>query len=77
MYALVRLINLIGDQFAGMFSEILLVAGLATMISGALGALAQNHLRRILSFHVISQVGFMVVAFGLGTQYALLLAWCT
>ena len=71
VYALVRLINLIGDQFAGMFSEILLVAGLATMISGALGALAQNHLRRILSFHVISQVGFMVVAFGLGTQYAL------
>ena len=45
---------------------------IATMLVGVLGALAQGSLRRILSFHIISQIGYMVaglaVAFGTPAQ---------
>lgn len=40
------------------------VAGI-TMIVGALGALAQSDVKRILSFHVISQIGYMLMGLGL------------
>ncbi|MDR7478718.1 MAG: proton-conducting transporter membrane subunit [Armatimonadota bacterium] len=46
---------------------LLLVAGL-TMSFGVLGALAQEEIRAILSFHIISQIGYMVM--GLGLQSA-------
>ncbi|MRR53361.1 MAG: Na+/H+ antiporter subunit D [Deltaproteobacteria bacterium] len=49
---------------------ILLIAGL-TMVTGVLGAVAQNEFRRVLSFHIISQVGYMVLGLGLFTKTAL------
>jgi multicomponent Na+:H+ antiporter subunit D len=67
IYALIRTTTLMFHEQSALFEDILLVMGLATMISGALGALAQQELRRILSFHVISQV----VAVGLGSAIAL------
>ncbi|MEM8618131.1 MAG: Na+/H+ antiporter subunit D [Actinomycetota bacterium] len=42
---------------------LLLVVAALTMVVGVLGALAQDDMRRILSFHVISQIGYMI--FGL------------
>ncbi len=42
---------------------LLLVVAALTMIIGVFGALSQDDLRRILSFHVISQIGYMI--FGL------------
>jgi multicomponent Na+:H+ antiporter subunit D len=42
------------------------VAGL-TMLTGVLGAATQNDIRRILSFHIISQIGYMVMGLGLFT----------
>ena len=42
--------------------ELILWVGPLTMIFGVLGAIAQNNIRRILSFHIISQVGYIVVA---------------
>jgi multicomponent Na+:H+ antiporter subunit D len=42
-----------------------------TMISGVLGAAAQNEFRRILSFHIISQVGYMAMGLALQTRLAL------
>jgi multicomponent Na+:H+ antiporter subunit D len=71
VYALIRTTGLLFAGQAELLNQVLVVAGIATMISGALGALAQSHLRRILAFHVISQVGFMVMAIGLGTAAAL------
>ena len=46
-----------------------LVLGLAglTMIVGVLGAIAQNDMKRILSFHIVSQIGYMVLGLGLFT----------
>jgi multicomponent Na+:H+ antiporter subunit D len=45
---------------------VLIVAG-ATMLVGVLGALAQNDVKRILSFHIISQIGYMLMGLGLFT----------
>src|SRR5690606_40579237 len=39
----------------------------ATMVVGVLGALAQDEIRRILSFHIISQIGYMVMGIALLT----------
>ena len=42
---------------------ILFVAG-ATMAVGVLGAIAQNDVKRILSFHIVSQIGYMAMGLG-------------
>ena len=43
---------------------LLVVAGL-TMLVGVAGALAQTDVKRILSFHIVSQIGYMVLGLGL------------
>jgi multicomponent Na+:H+ antiporter subunit D len=45
---------------------ILTIAGF-TMIVGVLGAIAQNDMKRILSFHIVSQIGYMILGLGLFT----------
>jgi len=49
---------------------ILVLSGI-TMVTGVLGAAAQNEFRRILSFHSVSQVGYMLMGLGLSTPLAL------
>ncbi len=65
VYALIRtqaqVFGMAGDGADGL---LLWVAGL-TMIVGVLGALAQDDMKRILSFHIISQVGFMIMGLAL------------
>jgi multicomponent Na+:H+ antiporter subunit D len=45
---------------------LLAVAG-ATMLVGVLGAIAQNDIKRILSFQIVSGIGYMVMGLGLFT----------
>jgi multicomponent Na+:H+ antiporter subunit D len=67
VYALFRVFTLLFvDQPYYVHDMLLLVAGL-TMTVGVLGAIAQNNVRRILSFHIISQVGYMIMGLGLFT----------
>jgi multicomponent Na+:H+ antiporter subunit D len=71
VYALIRVFTLIFVQEPlHIHTLILVVAGL-TMVTGVFGAMAQNEFRRILSFHIISQVGYMVLGLGLFTPLAL------
>jgi multicomponent Na+:H+ antiporter subunit D len=49
---------------------ILFVAG-ATMAVGVLGAIAQNDIKRILSFHIVSQIGYMIMGLGMFTEVGL------
>ncbi|MEU4598974.1 Na+/H+ antiporter subunit D [Nocardia sp. NPDC023988] len=49
----------------GAFDDILLVCGLATMLVGILGAIAQTDIRRLLSFTLVSHIGYMVFGIGL------------
>ena len=73
IYAMIRFHTLTGMEELG--SIMLIIAG-ATMIIGALGALAQSDVKRILSFHIISQIGYMLMGLGLfsaaGTAGAIL-----
>ncbi|MFD6399999.1 Na+/H+ antiporter subunit D [Nocardia sp. NPDC060249] len=55
----------------GAFDDILLVCGLATMIVGILGAIAQTDIRRLLSFTLVSHIGYMVFGIGLATTAGL------
>jgi multicomponent Na+:H+ antiporter subunit D len=70
VYALMRVFTLLFVQdIAYTHTLILALAGL-TMVTGVLGAMAQNEFRRILSFHIISQIGYMILGLGLFTTAA-------
>jgi len=62
VYALVRMFP--GDQ-------IISVAGAIMAVYGVIYATLENDPRRLLSYHIVSQVGFMVCGAGLGSYEAL------
>ena len=66
VYAIVRTQTVLLP--AGDRPQVLLlgIAG-ATMLVGVLGAIAQNDIKRILSFQIVSGIGFMVMGLGLLT----------
>jgi multicomponent Na+:H+ antiporter subunit D len=64
VYVLIRFFTLMELEQLGPL--LLVVAGL-TMIIGVLGALAQDDVKRILSFHVVSQIGYMIMGLGFFT----------
>jgi multicomponent Na+:H+ antiporter subunit D len=64
VYALIRAFTLLFTQDVGWTHGVLAWLAGFTMLSGVLGAAAQNEFRKILSFHIISQIGYMI--FGLG-----------
>jgi multicomponent Na+:H+ antiporter subunit D len=71
VYALIRTFTLMFVQDTGYTHTIILVASGLTMITGALGALAQYELRRMLSFLIVSHIGFAVMGLGLFTPAGL------
>ena len=71
VYALLRVFTLIFTQDAGYTRELLFWISAATMVSGVLGAAAHQDMKRILSFHIISQIGYMTMGLGLATPLAL------
>ncbi|MDF2153840.1 proton-conducting transporter membrane subunit [Vibrio sp. CAU 1672] len=71
VYALFRLFTLVFPLDQSGWQEMLLwVAGL-TMLTGVLGAASQYSVKRILSFHIISQIGYMVLGLALYTPLAI------
>ena len=48
-------------------ATLLLVAAGATMVVGVLGAIAQDDVRRIFSFYIVSQIGYIIMGLGLFT----------
>jgi multicomponent Na+:H+ antiporter subunit D len=50
---------------------IVLAVAALTMLTGVLGAASQMEFRRILSFHIISQIGYMLMGLGLFTTVGL------
>jgi multicomponent Na+:H+ antiporter subunit D len=51
--------------------EVLLWAGVVMALYGVIFAVLSDDIRAVLSYHIISQVGFMVVGIGLGTEMGL------
>jgi multicomponent Na+:H+ antiporter subunit D len=65
VYAIIRSQTLLFPS-NGPDALLLTIAGL-TMFVGVLGAIAQNDIKRILSFHIVSQIGYMILGLGLFT----------
>ncbi|MFJ4770312.1 Na+/H+ antiporter subunit D [Streptomyces uncialis] len=51
--------------------DLLLVAALASLVVGVLGAVAQTDLKRVLSFVLISHIGYMIFGIGIGSRAGL------
>jgi multicomponent Na+:H+ antiporter subunit D len=66
VYAIIRTQTLLFDAAARPATLLLVIAG-ATMLVGVLGAIAQDDVKRILSFHIVSQIGYMVFGLALFT----------
>ena len=68
VYAVLRTL---GDVYAGapaLFYEALGWVAVVTMVAGVLGAAYHWDLRRILAFHVVSQVGYMLLGIALASR---------
>lgn len=68
VYAIIRTETI---MFPGGTDTLLIVIGSLTMIIGVMGAIAQTEMKRILSFHIVSQIGYMVAGVGIGTSAAI------
>ncbi|MDZ7263555.1 MAG: Na+/H+ antiporter subunit D, partial [candidate division KSB1 bacterium] len=71
VYALIRSFTLFFTQDASSNHTLILILAGLTMVTGVLGAASQFEFRRILSFHIISQIGYMIMGLGLFTGLAL------
>ncbi|MDT5092223.1 MAG: multicomponent Na+:H+ antiporter subunit [Mycobacterium sp.] len=66
VYAIIRAHSLLFPS--GGLDATLLVAALLTMLVGVLGAIAQNDIKRLLSFTLVSHIGYMVFGIALATR---------
>lgn len=71
VYALFRAYTL---MFVPIFPEVqnlILVLAVLTMVTGVFGAASHFDMRRILSFHIVSQIGYMILGLAFMTPLAL------
>jgi multicomponent Na+:H+ antiporter subunit D len=64
VYSLFRVFTVVFPTPDWLIDLVLIIAGF-TMLIGVIGAVAQMEFRRVLSFHSISQIGYMVMGIGL------------
>ena len=66
VYAIIRAHSLLFP--GGALDGVLLVAGLLTMLVGIFGAIAQSDIKRLLSFTLVSHIGYMIFGIALSSQ---------
>ncbi len=71
VYALIRVFTLIFVHHSELMRTVFLTLAALTMVIGVLGAVAQYDFRRLLAFHIISQIGYALLGLGLGSALAL------
>lgn len=71
IYSQIRVLTLFFPETLPNDQMLLLVIAGGTMVLGVLGAVAQGEIRRILAFHSVSQMGYMVMGLGLFTTASL------
>jgi len=69
VYAMIRTRALLFPDSGGL-DDVLMWMALATMIVGILGAVAQDNIKRLLSFTLVSHIGYMVFGIALATSEA-------
>lgn len=71
IYTLLRFFTLVFTTDLAFTHGILLILSGFTMVVGVLGAAAQIDFRKILSFHIVSQIGYMVMGLAIYTPMAI------
>lgn len=71
VYACMRVFTLVYAGQQEFLAWVLLPIGILTMVTGVFGAASQFFIPRILSFHIISQIGYMIVGLAMFTRGAL------
>ena len=72
VYGIIRMVYVVFRAMDRSSIQILLVVfGAVTMFIGVTMALAQHDFKRLLAFHSISQIGYVITAIGLGTALGL------
>ncbi|MFN7132999.1 MAG: proton-conducting transporter membrane subunit, partial [Myxococcales bacterium] len=71
VYAMVRVFTLLIPLGEWHLREILLATAGLTMVVGVLGAAVQVEMRRILAFHIISQIGYLLMGLAIYAPLAL------
>lgn len=71
VYAMIRFFTLFLVELPPFWQNLLLVVAGFTMVIGVLTAASQYDIRRILSFHIISQIGYMIMALGIFTTFSI------
>jgi multicomponent Na+:H+ antiporter subunit D len=71
VYAMIRVFTLLFIQDITFTHFVILVLAGFTMASGVLGAASQFEFRRILSFHIISQIGYMILGLAIFSPLAM------
>lgn len=69
VYAIIRANTLLFP--GGSMDNVLLIAGLLTMLVGILGAIAQSDIKRLLSFTLVSHIGYMIFGIAIGSQISM------
>lgn len=68
IYALIRLAGPEGFPLGGGLGTVLLLVGAVSVVVGALAALEQGNMKRLLAYSSISQIGYIVLGLGCGTE---------
>ncbi len=71
VYALLRVFTLLFIRETHFTHTVVLILAGLTMTTGVLGAVAQYDFRRLLAFHIVSQIGYMLMGLGIFTPLAL------
>lgn len=71
VYALIRMFTLIFVFDTGYMLNILMIISALTMIVGVLGPIIHHDFRRILSFHIVSQIGYLVMGLAIFSKLSL------
>jgi multicomponent Na+:H+ antiporter subunit D len=71
VYAMLRVFTLVFAPGDPAIEGVLLAAAALTIVFGALGAAAEGEMRRIFSFHIVSQIGVMTLGLAIGTPLAI------
>lgn len=69
VYSIIRMRSVVFTD--GSLDTLLIWVALATMIVGILGAMAQTDIKRLLSFTLVSHIGYMIFGVALGTAQGL------
>lgn len=71
VYALLRTFSIVFVHDTAFTQPLFLTLAGLTMVVGVLGAVAQSEMKRLLSFHIVSQIGYALMGLGIFTQLAL------